>query len=407
MTCVADLQDPPELIPQFVQKWEEGYKVVIGVKRGSRDSWLMSRTRKFYYWLVGRLSSDVELVHNFTGFGLYDRDVVEQFRSTDEQYPYFRGLVSDFGYARAVIDYVQPARTRGHTKNDFFSLYDIAMLGITNHSKVPLRLATMAGFAISVVSLLVAFGYLVAKLMFWDQLQLGLAPLLIGIYFFGAVQLFFIGVLGEYIGAIHTQVHKRPLVVEKGADQLRLAQHAIGGHCVQDRLPTLVAISPYVHAVVGSQRTDQERDVPEILGPVIEADSEDGRVGSNGPGAADDCVVFGALDIELDVRGLVVGEQLIQWRDLDRLSSGSHARPSGPGGLELEGATMRAYGDGLHADWTDAGPLPVVDALLEGTAVDGVWFDADDLLEGAPSCRQERLNCVPGEGPAIHEHFAG
>jgi len=215
MTCVADLQDPPELIPEFVRKWQEGYKVVIGVKQGTRDSWLMSRTRKFYYWLVGRLSSDVELVHNFTGFGLYDRDVIEQFRGTDEQYPYFRGLVSDFGYERAEINYAQPARTSGRTKNDFFSLYDVAMLGVTNHSKVPLRLATMAGFAISVLSLIVAIGYLVAKLMFWDQLQLGLAPLLIGIYFFGAVQLFFIGMLGEYIGAIHTQVHKRPLVVEK------------------------------------------------------------------------------------------------------------------------------------------------------------------------------------------------
>ncbi len=215
MSCVADLQDPPELIPQFVRKWEDGYKVVIGVKQGSKDSWLMSRTRRFYYGLVGRLSSDVELVNNFTGFGLYDREVIEQFRSTGEQYPYFRGLVSDFGYERAEIPYVQPARAGGRTKNNFFSLYDMAMLGITNHSKVPLRLATMAGFAISVLSLLVAIGYLVAKLLFWDQLQIGLAPLLIGIYFFGAVQLFFIGVLGEYIGAIHTQVHKRPLVVEK------------------------------------------------------------------------------------------------------------------------------------------------------------------------------------------------
>ena len=215
MSCVADLQDPPELIPQFVKKWEEGYKVVIGVKQGSKESWLMSRTRRLYYGLVTRLSSDVELVQNFTGFGLYDREVVEQFRSTDEQYPYFRGLVCDFGYARAEIDYVQPARTRGRTKNDFFSLYDMAMLGITNHSKVPLRIATMAGFTISVLSLLVALGYLVAKLMFWNELQLGTAPLLMGIYFFGAVQLFFIGILGEYIGSIHTQVHKRPLVVEK------------------------------------------------------------------------------------------------------------------------------------------------------------------------------------------------
>ena len=215
ISCVADLQDPPELIPQFVKKWEEGFKVVIGVKRGTREPWLIARTRRFYYWLVAKLSTDVELVHNFTGFGLYDREVVEQFRSTNEQYPYFRGLVSDFGYARAEIGYVQPPRTRGRTKNDFFSLYDMAMLGITNHSKVPLRIAAMAGFVISILSLLVAFGYLIAKLIFWNQLQLGTAPLLIGIYFFGAVQLFFIGVLGEYIGAIHTQVHKRPLVVEK------------------------------------------------------------------------------------------------------------------------------------------------------------------------------------------------
>ncbi len=215
MGCVADLQDPPELIPQFVRKWQEGYKVVIGVKSGSKESRLMFRLRSLYYWLVAKLSSDVELVHNFTGFGLYDRDVVEQFRSTEEQYPYFRGLVSDFGYERAEIPYMQPARTRGKTTNDFFSLYDTAMLGVTSHSKVPLRLATMAGFTISILSLLVALGYLIAKLMYWNELQMGTAPLLIGIYFFGAVQLFFIGLLGEYIGSIHTQVHKRPLVVEK------------------------------------------------------------------------------------------------------------------------------------------------------------------------------------------------
>lgn len=215
MTCVADLQDPPELIPRFVEKWQEGYKVVMGVKMGTVDPWLMSRIRRLYYWLLGRLSSDVELVPHFTGFGLYDRDVIEQSRSTGEQNPYFRGLVSDFGYSRAIVEYQQPPRIAGRTKNNFFTLYDMAMLGITNHSKVPLRLATMAGFAISVLSLLIAAGYLVAKLMFWDDLELGLAPLLIGIYFFGAVQLFFIGVLGEYIGSIHTQVHKRPLVVER------------------------------------------------------------------------------------------------------------------------------------------------------------------------------------------------
>ena len=211
---VCDLQDPPELIPLFVRKWEEGYKIAIGVKSGSRESRRMFRVRRLYYWLIGRLS-EIELVSDFTGFGLYDRAVVEQCRDTGEQYPYFRGLICDFGYARAEIEYMQPARERGVSKHNFYSLYDAAMLGITNHSKVPLRLATMAGFTLSITALLVALGYLVAKLLFWDNLQLGLAPLLIGIYFFGAVQLFFVGILGEYIGSIHTQVHKRPLVVEK------------------------------------------------------------------------------------------------------------------------------------------------------------------------------------------------
>jgi glycosyltransferase involved in cell wall biosynthesis len=213
-TCVADLQDPPELIPQFVHKWEQGYKIVVGIKSSSEESRHMFFIRRMYYWLIGRLS-EFELIPNFTGFGLYDRDVLERLRETDEQYPYFRGLICDFGYERAEVEYKQPARKHGITKNNFYSLYDIAMLGITNHSKVPLRIATMAGFTISMLSLLVALGYFIAKLMFWNELQLGTAPLLIGIYFFGAVQLFFIGILGEYIGSIHTQVHKRPLVVEK------------------------------------------------------------------------------------------------------------------------------------------------------------------------------------------------
>ena len=214
MTCVADLQDPPVLIPRFVEKWEEGYKIVIGVKAGSEESQHMFRVRRFYYWLIGKLS-EVELISNFTGFGLYDRAVIENLRETNEQYPYFRGLICDFGYERAEIDYMQPARKRGITHNSFYTLYDLAMLGITNHSKVPLRIATMMGFALSIVSLLVAIVYLAVKLAFWNTFSLGLAPLLIGIYFFGAVQLFFVGILGEYIGSIHTQVHKRPLVVEK------------------------------------------------------------------------------------------------------------------------------------------------------------------------------------------------
>ena len=211
----ADFQDPPELIPEFIRKWREGYKVVIGVKAGSQESWLMSRIRRFYYWLVSRLSSDTVLVGNFTGFGLYDREVIEQFRATGEQNPYFRGMVADFGYARAEIPFVQPGRKHGKSKNNFFTLYDLAMLGITNHSKVPLRLAAMAGFLLSLLSAIVAVAYLILKLVWWNTFDLGLAPLVIGVYFLGAVQLFFIGMLGEYIGSIHTQVHKRPHAVER------------------------------------------------------------------------------------------------------------------------------------------------------------------------------------------------
>jgi glycosyltransferase involved in cell wall biosynthesis len=214
ISCVADLQDPPGLIPLFLEKWEEGYKIVIGVKEGSQESKHMYRVRKLYYWLIGHLS-DIELIPNFTGFGLYDREVIEHLRETNEQYLYFRGLICDFGYERAEIGYMQPARKRGVSHNSFYTLYDLAILGITKHSRVPLRVATMVGFCLSGLSLLIAFAYLIVKLIFWSDIQLGTAPLLIGIYFFGGVQLFFIGILGEYIGSIHTQVHKRPLAVEK------------------------------------------------------------------------------------------------------------------------------------------------------------------------------------------------
>ncbi|HEX3848274.1 MAG TPA: glycosyltransferase family 2 protein [Steroidobacteraceae bacterium] len=210
----SDLQDPPEMLPEFVRRWRAGYKVVIGVKPKSKESFLMAQIRRSYYAFVGKIS-DVPLVPNFTGFGLYDREVVEMVRSIDDRYPYFRGLIADLGYPRAEIPFVQPRRERGITKNNFYTLYDNAMLGITNHSKVPLRVATFCGFVMSVASLTIALGYLVAKLLFWNDFSLGTAPLVIGVFFLGAVQLFFIGILGEYIGAIHTQVHKRPLVTEK------------------------------------------------------------------------------------------------------------------------------------------------------------------------------------------------
>jgi glycosyltransferase involved in cell wall biosynthesis len=210
----ADFQEPPELIINYVKKWEEGYLIVIGVKKQSEESSLLFAIRSVYYELINRLS-DVELIKNYTGFGLYDRRIVEIIRNVNDPYPYFRGLICEIGFERAVIEYVQPARKRGITKNNFYTLYDVAMLGITNHSKVPLRLATMTGFAVAILSLLVAVGYFIYKLIFWDSFSVGMAPLVIGLFFFAAVQLFFIGIIGEYIGAIHTQVLKRPLVIEK------------------------------------------------------------------------------------------------------------------------------------------------------------------------------------------------
>jgi polyisoprenyl-phosphate glycosyltransferase len=211
---VADLQDPPIMIKEFIKKWEEGYKIVIGIKTQSEESSFFFAIRKTYYNLIGRLS-EVELIKNFTGFGLYDQKVIEILRSIEDPYPYFRGLICDIGFERAVIEYVQPVRKRGFTKNNFYTLYDMAMLGITNHSKVPLRLATMTGFIVALMSLLVALGYFGYKLIFWENFQVGMAPLVIGLFFFSAVQLLFIGIIGEYIGAIHTQVLKRPLVIEK------------------------------------------------------------------------------------------------------------------------------------------------------------------------------------------------
>lgn len=214
IAMVADLQDPPELLPEFISKWEAGYRIVVGVKPKSQEPPLMFAIRRLYYKLIGRIS-EVRLIPNFTGFGLYDKCVIDYLRKINDPYPYFRGVIADIGYEYAIIPYLQPKRERGITKNNFYTLYDMAMLGITSYSKIPLRLATMAGFALSLASLIVAAGYLVAKLVFWNNFTLGMAPMVVGLFFFGAIQLFFIGILGEYIGAIHTQVLKRPLVVEK------------------------------------------------------------------------------------------------------------------------------------------------------------------------------------------------
>ncbi|NLO74455.1 MAG: glycosyltransferase family 2 protein [candidate division WS1 bacterium] len=214
IAMAGDLQDPPEMIVDLLQRWEAGYKIVVAVKAETYEAWPTRWARRTYYRLVSRLS-EVELVQHFTGFGLYDWVVIQKLREIDDPYPYFRGLICDLGYERAEITYSQPRRARGLTKNNFYTLWDMAMLGITNHSKVPLRLAIFTGFIVAGLSLLVALGYLLYKILNWDSFQVGMAPLVIGIYFLGAVQLIFIGILGEYIGSIHTQVLKRPLVIEK------------------------------------------------------------------------------------------------------------------------------------------------------------------------------------------------
>jgi glycosyltransferase involved in cell wall biosynthesis len=214
LQMASDLQDPPELIPEFLAKWEEGYKAVVAVKNQSEESPFLFLLRRGYYELIHRLA-EFDTIQQFTGFGLYDRAIIEYLRKLDDPYPYLRGLISEIGLPTAQIPFIQPTRKRGLTKANFYVLYDMAMLGITNHSKVPLRLATMMGFALSFFSLLIGLGYFVYKLVYWDRFSVGVAPVAIGLFLFASVQLIFIGILGEYIGAIHTQVLKRPLVVER------------------------------------------------------------------------------------------------------------------------------------------------------------------------------------------------
>lgn len=214
VVLASDLQDPPELIPRFIEKWEAGSPVVLGVKEGSDEPRWLFALRTVYYRVV-RALSDVDLVPHATGFGLYDASFIQLLRSIDDPYPYSRGLVAELGFDHALIPYTQPRRKAGITKHGFYSLYDLAMLGITSYSKVPLRLATIGGFVLALLSLLVGLGYLVYKLVFWSQFSAGIAPVVIGLFLFASVQLFFLGVLGEYIAVIHTRLMRRPLVVEK------------------------------------------------------------------------------------------------------------------------------------------------------------------------------------------------
>jgi len=211
----SDLQDPPELLGEMIKEWEQGTPVVVAIKNTSEENGMMYRIRTMYYRTVAALTN-VTVLEHFTGFGLYDRKVIDILRSRfRDPYPYFRGMIAEIGLPHKAIYYNQKRRERGITKNNFFTLYDIAMLGITNLSKVPLRLVTFTGFIFSLLSASIGIGYLIAKLLLWNSFNIGIAPVVVGLFFFGSVQLVALGVIGEYVGSIHTMVQNRPLVIEK------------------------------------------------------------------------------------------------------------------------------------------------------------------------------------------------
>jgi len=210
----SDFQDPPEIIPQFIEEWERGWRLVMAVKPASEGSPVMHFLRKTYYRLIDKIS-DVSILRDSTGFGLYDKKVLDNLRKINDPYPFLRGLICELGYPIKAIPFIQPRRLGGITKNNFYTLFDIAMLGIVSHSKVPIRIAALVGFVLGAISILVAIYFLAMKLIFWDSFPLGGAPALIGLFFLFGVLLFFIGILGEYIGSIHTYIQNRPIVVEK------------------------------------------------------------------------------------------------------------------------------------------------------------------------------------------------
>jgi polyisoprenyl-phosphate glycosyltransferase len=212
---VADLQDPPELFADMIRAWEQGAPIVAGIKNTSDESAIMYRLRTAYYRLIARLTN-VRILAHFTGFGLYDRSVMDKIRADfRDPYPYFRGMIAELGLPVTQIHYNQNRRARGITSQNFYSLYDFAMLGITNLSKVPLRFVIFAGFISAFLSFLTGMFYLVYKLIYWTHFDVGIAPVVLGLFFLGSVQLIALGIIGEYVGSIHTLVLRRPLVTEK------------------------------------------------------------------------------------------------------------------------------------------------------------------------------------------------
>lgn len=210
----SDLQDPPEMLSDLIAAWERGYMIVKAVRSGTEETLAMRMVRGTFYWLIARIS-DLELTKNYTGTGLYDRRVIDVMREIRDPYPYFRGLVSEIGFEHTEVVFHQARRKRGISANNFYTLYDMAMLGITKHSRVPLRLMTFAGFTSATLSFLVGVGFLLYKLTHWYEFQVGQAPLLLGVFFSFSMQMMFMGILGEYVGNIFTHVQGLPHVVEK------------------------------------------------------------------------------------------------------------------------------------------------------------------------------------------------
>jgi glycosyltransferase involved in cell wall biosynthesis len=214
IVMASDLQDPPEMIPRLIEAWEKGFPVVKAVRSSTDETFALAMVRTLFYWIIRRIS-DLELTKNYTGTGLYDRRVIEILRSMGDPYPYFRGLISEIGFDSATVVFHQAKRIRGLSSNNFMTLYDIAMLGITKHSMMPLRFMTLLGFSAAGLAFLIGLGFLVMKLIFWYQFQMGQAPMLIGLFFSLSLQMFFMGIIGEYVGTILTQVRQLPHAIEK------------------------------------------------------------------------------------------------------------------------------------------------------------------------------------------------
>jgi len=214
ISLASDLQDPPELIPQFIAQWESGWKIVLAVKPKSKTNFFMHHLRRLYYRVLDSIS-DVDLVADATGFGLYDRQVMDEIRKVNDPYPYVRGLICEFGFPIKTIPFNQPRREHGVSSNNFFTLFDMAMLGIVSHSVVPIRLATLLGLFIGLLSMFAGIYYGLMKIMYWDTFPIGMAPLVIGFFFMASLLLVFLGLIGEYVASIHIRIKNLPLVVEK------------------------------------------------------------------------------------------------------------------------------------------------------------------------------------------------